>query len=131
MAFWSKSGQTMPLGGSVTQEVISDGSGNIRPLQYNESNSGGSRYAAISTATTTVVSNSPGRLCRIHVPGTGGTPGNITIYDNASAGSGQVLYGPTTPSAGQIIDIQAPVQSGITVVTASAMVCYVTYEALV
>ena len=128
MSFWSKSGTALPLGASVTQRTLADAGGNIRPLQYNESNSGGSQYAAISTATTTTVLSAPGRLCRIHVPGTGGTLGNVTVYDNTS-GSGTAIYGPTSPSAGDIIDLQLPVQTGITVVTAAATTLIVTYEA--
>lgn len=127
MAFWSKGGQSLPLGSAVTQRTLADAGGNIRPLQYNESNSGGSAYVAISTATTTTVLSAPGRLCRVHVPGTGGTLGDVTIYDN-TAGSGTAIYGPTSPSAGDVIDLQIPVQTGITVVTAAATTLIVTFE---
>jgi hypothetical protein len=114
---------------SANQAVYQDGSSNDRPGSYNESHSGGSKKVSFSTAATALVSSTPCRLCKIHIPGTGGTPGNITVYDNgAGVATGTVLYGPTTPTAGQIIDLQIPCDNGITIVTASAMVGFVTYD---
>jgi hypothetical protein len=126
MAQPSLDGQTVPVAGAITTPVLT-GAANKTPVTHNASNSGGRAYAAISTATTTLVLTGAGRLCRIHVPGTGGTLGNVTVYDSLTA-TGTVLFGPTSPSAGQIIDLQIPVGTGITVVTAAATAAIVTYE---
>lgn len=116
-----------PATGALAQAVYNDTVGNDIPSSYNEGNAGGWKFAHISTATTTLVLTGAGWLRKIHVPGTGGTPGNITIYDALTA-TGNPIYGPTTPSAGQIIDIQRRVGTGITVVTAAATVCDVAYD---
>lgn len=64
-------------------------------------------------ASTTILKRGPGRVCRIVItaPGTAG----FTVFDN-TAGSGSVIYAsPATTSAGQVIDLLFPTQTGITV----------------
>lgn len=111
-----------PASGQLLQAVYNDTAGNDIPAVYNEGNAGGwkSTHFSASTAGTTVLTGA-GWVRRIHVPGTGGTLGAITIYDNTAA-SGRIIFGPTTPTAGQIIDLQRRVAIGIEVVAASATV---------
>jgi hypothetical protein len=127
MAFWSKVVQSFPLTSAKVAQLIQDAAGNARSLAYNESNSGGSQYVAISTATTTTVSGTPSRLCCIHVVGTGGTLGAITIYDAATA-TGSPIFSQAAPLGGDIYDLQLPLQTGLTIVTAAATTLLVTYE---
>ncbi len=104
----------------------------VRPVVYNESNSGGRAYAAYTIAQTGIaVTAIPGRLCKIHILGTGGTLGAITVYDGTGTG-GTVVFGPTTPvipaQGGLIYDLQMPISTGIFLVTAQATSLIVTYE---
>ena len=70
--------------------------------------------AVASGANTVVIKAAPGRLCRLVIT-TAGTA-SVTIFDNASAASGTVLFvSPATTSIGTIFDIQMPAQAGITV----------------
>ncbi len=129
MSFLTVVSQQVPIPGSVLQKLYEDVSNIVRAATYNESYSGGRQYVVITGPATTLVSAVPGRLCRIHVPGTGGTLGNLTVYDNsAGTGSGPIMYGPTTPSTSAIIDIQMPCANGITVVSGSPTTFIVTWE---
>lgn len=71
-----------------------------------------------------------GRVHRLHVPGTGGTPGNVKILDTADplGAAGITLFGPTTPAAGSILDLQLPCKLGILIQSPAAMVYAVTYS---
>jgi len=71
-----------------------------------------------------------GRVHRLHVPGAGGTLGNVKILDSAdpTGASGTVLFGPTTPAAGSIVDLQLPCKLGILVQSPAAMVYALTYS---
>ena len=71
-----------------------------------------------------------GRVHRLHVPGTGGTPGNVKIMDTAdpTGASGIVVFGPTTPAAGSISDLQLPCKAGILIQSPAAMVYVVTWS---
>jgi len=89
--------------------------------------SGGKFYTSISAAGTTVVKPTAGRLARLIVLGSGGTLGNVTVHDSPDA-SGPVVFGPTTPAAGQVVELQIPCSAGITVVTAAATALLVTYS---
>ncbi|MGH2365974.1 MAG: hypothetical protein ACRDGF_10195 [Chloroflexota bacterium] len=88
---------------------------------------GGKFHASVSTAGTTVVKASAGRLARLMVLGNGGTLGTVTVHDSLDT-SGPIVYGPTTPSAGDVIELQIPCASGITVVTAAATTLLLTYS---
>lgn len=88
---------------------------------------GGKFYASIATAATTVVKPTAGRLVRIIVLGSGGTLGAVTVHDSPDA-TGPVVFGPTIPAAGQVIELQVPCASGITVVTGAAITLLVTYS---
>lgn len=125
MAFPTLDGQVVPVAGQITSPVLT-GAANKTPVGHNASNSGGRAYAPIS-ATTNAILNGAGRLCRIHCVGTGGTIGAITAYDSLT-GAGTVIFGPTTPTAGQIFDLQIPVGTGISVVLAAATTILVTWE---
>lgn len=116
----------VPISAPVNTPVLS-GTTNKTPVNHNASNSGGRDRVYISTATSTLALNGAGRLCRLHVVGTGGTLGNVTIYDALTA-TGNPIFGPTSPSAGQIIDIQFPVGTGIYIVTAAATTLWATWE---
>lgn len=83
-------------------------------------------YKAISTATTTIVKSSPGRIGCIRV--VGGTLGNVTVYDN-TAGSGTVIIPTLTPnSKEQVLIENAIFNTGLTIVTAAATIISVTYK---
>jgi len=72
-----------------------------------------------------------GRVHRIHVPGTGGTPGNVKMLDSADptgAGALATIFGPTTLAAGSITDLQAPCRLGILIQSPAAMAYVVTYS---
>jgi hypothetical protein len=86
---------------------------------------GGSTTRAIAAGTgTTVIKNSAGRLVRCIVTAAG-TTGNLTIYDNASTGSGTVLLivpGATnvaTAAIGSDYVSEMPAALGITAVGAT------------
>jgi hypothetical protein len=79
------------------------------------STSGGALTAAIAAgASTTAIKAAPGRVCRAVVTTAGTATDNITIYDNASAGSGTILaIIPGGTAVGTVIDIQMPAANGI------------------
>jgi len=70
-----------------------------------------------------------GRVHRLHVPGTGGTPGNVKVVDtnDPTGASGTILFGPSTPAAGSITDLQLPCAAGILIQSPAGMVLVVTY----
>jgi hypothetical protein len=72
-----------------------------------------------------------GRVHRVQVPGTGGTPGAVKILDSADPTGGAALatvFGPSTPAAGSINDLQTPCKAGILIQSPAAMVYVVTYS---
>ncbi|MFI5267730.1 MAG: hypothetical protein ACHQ7M_10180 [Chloroflexota bacterium] len=72
-----------------------------------------------------------GRIHRIHVPGSGGTPGAAKVLDSADPTGASPLatvFGPTTPAAGSITDLQIPCKLGILVQSPASMVYLVTYS---
>jgi hypothetical protein len=72
-------------------------------------------------AGTTVIKGAPGRLCRVVVTAGGTASDNITIYDNASAGSGTPLAViPGGGAAGQIFTLDLPAVNGITAVNVAS-----------
>jgi len=78
-----------------------------------------------------VYKRGPGRIHRIHVPGTGGTPGAVKVLDSADPTGGSPLatvFGPTTPPAGSITDLQVACKLGILVQSPASMVYLVTYS---
>jgi len=74
-----------------------------------------------SGASTTTLKPSPGRLCRVVVTTAGTATDNITIYDNASAGSGKVLaLIPGGGTVGTIYTLDLPAANGITAVNVAS-----------
>jgi len=72
-------------------------------------------------SSTTTVKASPGRLCRVVVTTAGTSTDNITIYDNATAGSGEVLAViPGGGTVGTIYALDLPAVNGITVVNVAS-----------
>lgn len=72
-------------------------------------------YASIA-AGVVVVKAAPGRLCKILVTTATTASQAITVYDNASAGSGTIVAViPGSTAAGTVVDFQMPCQNGITV----------------
>jgi hypothetical protein len=72
------------------------------------------RQAIASAAGTVTLKAAPARLCRILVTAAGTAA--VTVFDNATAASGTILFvSPTTTTLGQIFDSQMPAQLGITV----------------
>ena len=70
--------------------------------------------AVASGAGTVTLKAAFGRLCRIVVTVAGTVA--FSVFDNASAASGTVLFtSPTATSIGTIFDVQVPAQNGITV----------------
>jgi len=86
----------------------------------------GYKYNNIKTATTTVVKNRSGILKNITVNTT--AAGAVTVYDNASAGSGATIA--TFPSAAVVgsYEYDARFINGLTIVTAAASDITVTFE---
>lgn len=69
--------------------------------------------AVAAAAGTITIKAAPGRLCRISITVAG--TASVTVFDNASAASGTVLFiSPATTTIGTVYDIQMPAQSGIT-----------------
>jgi hypothetical protein len=82
---------------------------------------GGSATVAIAAGHTanTVVSASPGRLCRVLIT-TAGTATTVSIFDNATTNSGTIIgIFPGTATAGTVFDFEMPAVNGITVGGAS------------
>jgi hypothetical protein len=72
-----------------------------------------------------------GRVHRLHVPGTGGTPGAVKVLDSADptgAAALATVFGPTTLAAGSITDVQLPCKLGILIQAPAAMVLLATYS---
>lgn len=72
---------------------------------------------AATTAANTVVKAKPGRLRKVIATSTGtGSNTVVTIYDNASTNTGNILFAlPSNAAAGTIYDVQLPADLGITV----------------
>jgi hypothetical protein len=87
---------------------------------------GGNSFAHISTATTTVVKASPGVLDKIQV-NTVGSASTITIYDNASAGSGTVIASGVGTSL-VTFNYNVATANGITIVTTGTPDITVSYR---
>lgn len=73
---------------------------------------GGGRFYTTVTAATQTIKNTPGRIFRVIV--TAGT-GAISIFDNASAASGTLLWTKATNAVGDSVAIDCPAVNGITV----------------
>lgn len=74
-----------------------------------------------AAAGTTIIKASPGHLARVVVTAAGTATDNITIYDNASSGSGTVLgVIPGGGTAGAIVSFDLPALNGITAVNVAS-----------
>lgn len=87
------------------------------------------RYRMISTATTTVVRTGPGTLRRLIV-NNGSPGGTITVYDNTAASGTQiaVVNIPGSTNNPFVLDYDLEANTGITVVTSTAVNLTVTYD---
>ena len=65
------------------------------------------------------------RVVRVLV--TAGT-GAVTVYDNATAASGQVIWTKATVAVGDIYEVDCPLTLGLTVVAAAATTVVVVYS---
>ncbi|MDE2104318.1 MAG: hypothetical protein KGL39_44180 [Patescibacteria group bacterium] len=79
-------------------------------------------YSQVSAATVSVAATR--RVCRLLV--TAGT-GAITVYDNASTATGQVIWTKATVAVGDIYELDCPLVNGLTVVAAAATTVVVIY----
>lgn len=78
----------------------------------------GSDYVVFTT-TAAAVKARAGRLAKIVVTAT--VTGSITIYDNPSAASGNVIYvSPAAPTAGTVLTVDVPAKTGMWCVPGSA-----------
>jgi len=85
----------------------------------------GQTYVPFTTSNVAVKAK-PGRIAKIVV--TVAVTGSLTIYDNPSAASGQILYvSAATPGVG-IIPIDIPARSGIFLVPGSAGAGIIVYS---
>lgn len=89
---------------------------------YNENlvSTGGNGSIAVTQAQiaagVVVLKAAPGRLCRVLVTTATTAAQNITIFDNASAGSGTIIgIIPGGATVGQFFDFAMPAFNGITV----------------
>jgi hypothetical protein len=78
----------------------------------------------ISSTTTTVVKSSPGVLRSIET--VSGTPAQVTIYDNASVASGNILYNSIPSLAPTPTTI--PATNGLVAVTSGSGPVLITYS---
>ncbi len=75
----------------------------------------------VVTNTTTTIKPTPAGFFGLSVTGAG----NVTVYDNASAGSGVVLYTKTGATAGDVVHFggnSIAANNGLTVVTTGTVV---------
>ena len=73
---------------------------------------------ASAAGSAVVVKAQPGRLCNVVVTATGS--GTLTIYDNASAASGTVLFALAASAALGNYTVSLPADNGITVASPSS-----------
>lgn len=87
----------------------------------------GAKFTNVAAAATTVIKASPGILHRI-VVNTALATGTLTIYDNASAGSGTKLGTvtiPATPAPSHfVLEFGCAFANGLTIVGATANIDY-------
>lgn len=124
----------LALGGSLTYSPLVPQTGdsdliiNHKAAVAHCNLAAGNSYANITTSTTTVVKASPGVLDRV-VINTVGTTGSITIYDNASAGSGtKIATADSTALSGTTLSYNVAAANGITIVTTGAPNITVSYR---
>lgn len=97
------------------------------PGQVQEMLSASGKYnaavaAAAIAAGVVILKAAPGRLCRVLVTIATTAAQPITIFDNASAGSGTVIgVIPGGSTAGQIFDFEMPANLGITIGTNASL----------
>jgi len=84
------------------------------------------KYTYISTATTTIVKPGPSILMGILITET--AAGAITVYDNASAASGDVIALFKASIAEGYYEIDTACRNGIVIVTAAASKLTVVYR---
>jgi len=78
----------------------------------------GQSYTPFTTSAGAVKPRA-GRLAKIVITGT--VTGSITIYDNPTAASGNIIYvSPSAPAVGQILVIDVPARTGMWCVPGSA-----------
>lgn len=85
----------------------------------------GSDYAAFGT-TNVAIKARGGRLARVVI--TASVTGNITIYDNPAAASGQILFQAVAPTAPNSFLVDVPARTGIYCVPGSAGAGLVTFS---
>ena len=83
----------------------------------------GRTYEQVNATTVSVATAL--RVFRVLV--TAGT-GAVTVYDNASAASGQVIWTKATVAVGDIYELDCPLVNGLTVVAAAATTVVVVYS---
>lgn len=81
--------------------------------------------AVIKTATTTLVKTGPGHINSIRV--IGGTLGNVSIFDDTAATSGEIVP-VVTPDKGQVLVENVSFTTGLSIVTAAATILLVSYR---
>ena len=79
----------------------------------------------ISSATTTVVSTGPGVLHGITINTT--AAGTITVYDNTAASGTKIATIAASPTIGVVFLYDVRFRTGLTIVTAAATDCTVSF----
>lgn len=75
---------------------------------------GGQFYNICANATCSVVSSSPGRLCKLIFLLNFANSTSTSIYDNATGAGGTIIYNTLPNTAvGTVVDLQIPVANGI------------------
>jgi hypothetical protein len=90
----------------------------------NTLNAHGQLYVQLATTAGTAVKAGPGRLARI-IPIVG--TGAVTIYDNASAASGTILYTIAAVAVGTPIEIDIPATAGMFAVVGASTTVNIVY----
>lgn len=117
--------QTVPIPTSVVQKTRSDGT-RIMPVYLADNVGGGAKKQYISSATTTTVLTGGGWLKQFVA--VGGSTGTVTAYDAVTA-TGNAIFAKSMASGDNSTFQPIRCDTGITVVTASALDVWVHWDA--
>lgn len=108
---WAPGVGSVPLGAGTVQTSNEGGMGTVT-YAARLTETGGTAYKVCAAATAVAVKASAGRLCKVIVI-TSGTAA-VSIYDNASAASGNVLFTvPASAAVGSVYALDIPATAGI------------------
>ena len=86
----------------------------------------GEDYRIVTGGTPQAVKARPGVLGVISV--TSAVTGSVTVYDNPSAATGNLIYSAATPAVGTVVTLNFPCRAGIFVTCGSAGTVAVSFQ---